>query len=197
MGKVFRGVYIIYAYIIANTIGRLVYDTKYFKGRHFKGIKAMGWRWVTHGIWWQKICGYNKHVPWPVSEKLYVGDWKNIKFDPNDLQIFHTFGTYFQGWGGKIIIGKGSYIAPNVGLITSNHDLYNLDERMPGKDINLGESCWLGMNSVVLPGVTLGNHTVVGAGAVVTKCFEEGYCVIAGNPAKKIKDIERKDKNEN
>ena len=47
------------------------------------------------------------------------------------------------------------------------------------------------MNSMILPGVTLGSHTVVGAGSVVTKSFPEGYCVIAGNPAKKIKAIKK------
>lgn len=46
------------------------------------------------------------------------------------------------------------------------------------------------MNAMILPGVKLGNNTIVGAGSVVTKSFE-GDCIIAGNPAKKIKDIEK------
>lgn len=45
------------------------------------------------------------------------------------------------------------------------------------------------MNSVVLPGVSLGPHTVVGAGSVVTKSFPDGYCVVAGNPAKIIRRL--------
>ena len=45
------------------------------------------------------------------------------------------------------------------------------------------------MNSVLLPGVELGDHTVVGAGTIVTKGFPEGYCVLVGNPARKIKKI--------
>jgi len=49
------------------------------------------------------------------------------------------------------------------------------------------------MNSVILPGVTLGDFTVVGAGAVVTKSFEEGYCIIGGNPATEIRKLNPKD----
>ncbi len=46
------------------------------------------------------------------------------------------------------------------------------------------------MNAVILPGVTLGDHTVVGAGAIVTKSFPDGHCIIAGNPAKEIRKID-------
>lgn len=113
---------------------------------------------------------------------------ENIDFHPDDLNNFQSFGIYYQAIG-RITIGKGSYIAPNVGLITANHDITNLDLHTEPKPIVLGEKCWIGMNSVVLPGVILGDHTIVGAGSVVTKSFPEGNCVIAGNPAKIIKEI--------
>lgn len=85
------------------------------------------------------------------------------------------------------------YIARGCALITSNHDFMNLDKHQGFKNISLGDHCWLATNVVLIPGVVLGPHTVVGANAVVTKSFEEGYCVLAGIPAKKIKDLPRED----
>lgn len=53
----------------------------------------------------------------------------------------------------------------------------------------IGDKCWIGMNAMVLPGVVLSKGTIFGAGSVVTKSFEQGNCVIAGNPAKIIKTL--------
>lgn len=52
--------------------------------------------------------------------------------------------------------------------------------------ITIGNSCFLGMGSIILPGVTLADHCIVGAGSVVTKSFLEPGSVIVGNPAQKI-----------
>jgi len=45
------------------------------------------------------------------------------------------------------------------------------------------------MNSIILPGVLLGEKTIVGAGSVVTKSFPDGNCIVAGNPAKVIRNL--------
>ena len=47
------------------------------------------------------------------------------------------------------------------------------------------------MNTMILTGVELGDNTIVGAGSVVTKSFTDGYCVIAGNPAKIVKKLDK------
>lgn len=95
-------------------------------------------------------------------------------FHPDDINNFQGFGNYYQNFTAKIIIGKGTYIAPNVGIITANHDPMDLDKHLPGKDVIIGENCWIGMNAVILPGVVLGPRTIVGAGSVVTHSFPEG-----------------------
>ncbi|WP_338463716.1 acyltransferase [Franconibacter daqui] len=92
----------------------------------------------------------------------------------------------------QIIIGDNCVLSDYVYLSTLSHGINPLEGpilQQPDYDkgqIILGENCFLGFNAKVLPGVTLGEWTIVGAGAVVTKSFA-GYCMIAGNPAKIIK----------
>lgn len=179
--------------LFAQLVGCFFYKHKYLTGKEFSSYRySNGWRWVMENVFVQKIIGYQRHIPYPVSFRMQVMNWENIHFDVDDISNFQKSGSYFQAASdAHIYIGKGTYIAANVGLITANHDVYNLDKAASGKDIQIGKSCWIGMNAVLLPGVTLGDHTVVGAGSVVTKSFPEGYCVIAGNPAKVIKIIEK------
>lgn len=171
------------------------YDKKYLSGEWFEGkhgrIFAPGWKWVYHDGKARLFRGSNRGVPWPVSEYMQVIGWENIRFDPNDLRNFQGIGLYIQAMDSSITIGKGTWLASGVGIIASNHSIEDPANRQIGKPVILGEKCWVGMNAVVLPGVVLGPHTVVGAGAVVTKSFPEGYCVIAGNPAKFVKAIEK------
>jgi acetyltransferase-like isoleucine patch superfamily enzyme len=102
--------------------------------------------------------------------------------------VCSSAGCFFQAVG-KIEIGDDVWIAPNVGIITANHDFSDLPKNSRPKPVSIGPHCWIGMNAVILPGVTLGERTIVGAGSVVTKSFPEGHCVIAGNPAKLIRGL--------
>ena len=80
-----------------------------------------------------------------------------------------------------------------MGIISSNHDAIDNDVQVKGTPIVIGRFCWMGMGTVILPEVQLGDFTIVGAGAVVTKSFPEGYCVLGGNPAKVIKQLNREE----
>ncbi len=182
----------LYYWIYAKVILIFHYDKKYVQGRFFegsyRGIFAIGWKWIVTDYKQCKRQGVNLTTRYPVSAFNTVVYPENIEFHPNDLNMFQGFGKYFQARG-RISIGKGSYIAPNVGLITANHEIGNLDNHQPPKEIVIGNCCWIGMNSVILPGVMLGDNTIVGAGSVVTKSFQEGHCIIAGNPAKLIRNL--------
>lgn len=185
---------IVWTYIWGNLYFSLLYDKKYRKSKYFlgrfHGLTARGWKWVLDDVCGRVFMRTNRGVKFPVSPFNTVINYRNIVFDPDDLHIFMGKGRYFQAENARIVIGKGTYIANNSGLITANHDINNLSTHEEAKDIILGEKCWLGLNSVVLPGVVLGDHTIVAAGAVVTKSFPEGHCVIGGVPAKIIKEID-------
>jgi acetyltransferase-like isoleucine patch superfamily enzyme len=177
----------IYILIHKYTFG-LFYDSKYLKGKNFDN-SMVGWKWVKRCFFAQKILGDNRHIPWPCSSNIVVSNPNRIFFDIDDLGFFQGFGKYFQCINGNIYLGKGSFIARNVGIITTNHDIHNLNSHIEGKDVIIGKQCWLGMNAIILPGIVLGDKTIVGAGSVVTKSFPEGNCIIAGNPARMIRKI--------
>lgn len=174
--------------LIAQCIGGIFYKRKYLKGKEFSKYKyTNGWRYVVRNFFPQKILGIQRHIPFPCDTHMKLLNWENIHFDINDIGLFQKNGYFQAASDAHIYIGEGTYIATNVGIITANHDLNDLTKAAPGKDVKIGENCWIGMNSVILPGVELGEHTIVGAGSVVTKSFPEGNCVIAGNPAKCIR----------
>lgn len=173
-------------YWFVKCIAKRIYEPKYLRGRYFDN-NQIGWIWVMKDLPFRLFTRINAGVPWPVSHTVMVNNWKNIAFDTDDIHIFQTGGSYFQAQDAEIRIGRGTWIGPNVGLITTNHDVFDPARHVTGKDISIGEKCWIGMNVVVLPGTELGPHTVVAAGAVVTKSFPEGWCVLAGVPAKPIR----------
>ena len=98
-------------------------------------------------------------------------------------------GCYLQG-AGTIRFGNYVQLAPNVGILSANHDFYD-QRKYNVAPIVIGDYSWIGMNSVVTAGVTLGPRTIVAAGAVVTKSFPDGYCVLAGVPAKVVKYLDK------
>jgi acetyltransferase-like isoleucine patch superfamily enzyme len=176
------------AITLARVVGPLFFRSIYLRGRYFE-VSTQGWRWVLQGIWFQRILGFNRHVPWPTHPSVTVHGPQNIRFHVDSLNCFQSPGCYFQAFAGRITIGKTTYIGPNVGIITANHDPTNLDAHLTGQDVVIGDRCWIGMNAVIMPGVRLGDRTIVGAGAIVTKSFTSGDCVVAGNPGRIIKQL--------
>jgi acetyltransferase-like isoleucine patch superfamily enzyme len=97
-------------------------------------------------------------------------------------------GCYLDGRNG-IIIGKDVWIGPKVNLISMNHQVDDYRVYATADPIVIGDHCWLATGATILPGVRLGNHVVVAAGAVVTKSFPEDDILLAGVPAKVVRKL--------
>lgn len=137
----------------------------------------------------QKILGFNKHAYWPMHHSSIVSYPLNVYVGKN-TNPGQNPGCYIHAVN-KIYIGDYTQIAPNVGLMSGNHDLFDYRKQVQTSNpIKIGKHCWLGMGVVIMPEVELGDFTIVGAGAIVTKSFPEGHCIIVGNPARKIKDLD-------
>ena len=88
---------------------------------------------------------------------------------------------------GGITIEDEALIAANVQLISNNHDLQNRNI-ITCKPVRICRRAWIGAGSTILPGVTVGENAVVGAGSVVTHDVAPNT-IVAGNPAKFIRNI--------
>ncbi len=128
--------------------------------------------------------------PW-VDGPVKVDYGFNLKFGSNVYVNFNS--TWLDTC--QITVGARTLIGPNCSFFSATHPIdpaVRNGTKGPegGKPITIGEDCWFGGNCTVLPGVTIGNGVTIGAGSVVTKDVP-GYVVVAGNPAKIIKKIER------
>ncbi|WP_368654370.1 DapH/DapD/GlmU-related protein [Ornithinibacillus sp. 4-3] len=113
---------------------------------------------------------------------------KNITIGKN---VFINSGCRFQDQGG-IHIGDESLIGHNVVFATINHDFHPLKRgTLHLKPVVLEKRTWIGSNATILPGVRVGENSVVAAGSVVTKDVAPNT-IVGGNPAKFITNLEDK-----
>ena len=104
-----------------------------------------------------------------------------------------------------VVIGNNCFFGPNVSIYTPLHPLMYQErnqyydesikrytDKEYGASVKIGDNCWLGGNVVVLPGVTIGNGCVIGAGSIVTHDIPDNYLAY-GNPCKAIRKITEED----
>jgi acetyltransferase-like isoleucine patch superfamily enzyme len=104
-------------------------------------------------------------------------------------EVFINQGCTFMDRGG-ITIEDNVLIAPKVNLVTINHPISPAQRRSTvSKQIVIKKGAWIGIAATIMPGVTVGENSIVSAGAVVTKDVPD-HTIVAGVPAKIIKTIE-------
>ena len=123
------------------------------------------------------------HSNWG-GKNVHLG--KNVYFNFNATMVDDT----------HIYIGDCTMLGPNVVIATAAHPILPelrekaLQFNLP---VHIGKNCWLGTGVIVLPGVTIGDNTVIGAGSVVTKDIPANV-VAVGNPCKVLREINEHDK---
>lgn len=109
--------------------------------------------------------------------------------------VYINFGCVILDCG-QVRIGNNTLIGPNVGLFSGNHTT-DAEERAAGglipKPISIGNRVWLCGNVTVVPGVAIGDDTIIGAGSVVTHDIPSGV-IAAGNPCRVLRKITPDDK---
>lgn len=96
----------------------------------------------------------------------------------------------------KVKIGDNCQMAPNVAIYTAGHPIHPATRNTAyeyGKEVTIGDNCWIGGNVVICPGVHIGDNVVIGAGSVVTKDIPD-WSLAAGNPCKVLRRITDADK---
>ena len=132
-----------------------------------------------------ELFGYKVPDTFRVFPPFYTDFGRNIHVGRG---VFINACCHFQDHGG-VTIGDGSQIGHNVVFATLNHGIEPERRKytVPAPII-VGKNVWIGSNSTILSGVTIGDNSIVGAGAVVTHDMPAN-AIVAGVPARKIKDI--------
>lgn len=151
------------------------------------------------------LLGYIDGKAYQIQIPFHVSDGKNIKIGKN----------FFANWNctildhAKVTIGDNVMLAPNVVITSVGHPKWHEDRNVkimensfePQKrgeievvaPVSIGNSVWIASNSVVCPGVTIGDNTIIGAGSVVTKDIPANVFA-CGTPCRVIRKITEQDK---
>jgi acetyltransferase-like isoleucine patch superfamily enzyme len=108
------------------------------------------------------------------GRKVHLGDRNVI-----------NFGCLLDGRRHAIRTGNDVSIGPEAAILTLGHDPQSPDFADRGGDVTIGNRVWIGFRAIVLPGVSIGEGAIVGAGSIVTKDIAS-FTIVAGNPARPI-----------
>lgn len=139
-----------------------------------------------------KTCGKNLkifgHPSFIHPENIVLGDNVNI----NDGAILNATESH-------IMIGNNVTISSKAMILAASYDVRKFlrggadSKKHINSEINIGDNVWICAGAIILPDVTIADHVIIGAGSVVTTSINKSWCVIAGNPAKIVKDLKHEE----
>lgn len=154
--------------------------------------------WMLHSKFLMRILCRSKFRAFDQTSELRPGSYaitcskislgKNVVIRPGTM----LFADSRDSRDGSIFIEDNVMIGSGVHVYVANHryDIKGLNiidqGHCPGKDVILREGCWVGANSIILPGVEVGMRSVIAAGSIVTRSVPNNT-VFAGNPARLVK----------
>jgi len=157
-------------WILGHNFMRRSYNKGYFSP------KIIGLRIVNYIF--QRIFRINSECNFSVHfTSQIIAPQKIVLGSGVDNNFLLSGNCYVQALNG-IIIGEGTLIGPGVKLVSANHDFQDISRVVKCRPIKIGKNCWLGANVVILPGVELGDNTIVGAGTTVNKSFINGNVML-------------------
>jgi acetyltransferase-like isoleucine patch superfamily enzyme len=165
---------------IRGAVGSLVRPTTYLQALRLAHFSAYSHATQVGRLQRGADVSFAPNVSFRNAERITLGDGTHI-------------GEFSVVWAGnstgRIILGEKCLLAPHVTLTASNYGTaqgeFIMDQPKIEEDIVIGRDVWLGANTVVLAGVTIGDGAIVAAGAVVTKDVPPG-AIVGGVPAKII-----------
>lgn len=140
-----------------------------------------------------RALGLNINKTAKISENVYIGARNLVMY--NDTYI--NVGCFIDG-NAPITLEEYVRLGPYVKILTGTHSYRNSVIRRRASDgtvckpVVIKKGCWVGMNVVILPGVTIAEGCIIAAGAVVIKSTDPNG-LYAGNPAKRVKDLSTED----
>jgi maltose O-acetyltransferase len=131
-------------------------------------------------------CGKNINI----EKNVYFGLGNSIEIGSNSGMGKNAYISNIGG-GGEVIIGNNVMMAPDVCILTKSHEFSDIKipmnmQKSYSSTVIIEDDVWIGIRTIILPGVKIGKGSIIGAGAVVTK-DEPSYSIVGGIPAKIIK----------
>lgn len=164
-------------------------------------LSTAKYRWVFGCVGRKTIVGGHTILMHPnnirigsnclILDHVYIRTGLKGSVELGDYCAINSFAKIFAHGG--VHVGDHAQIGPDCLITTTSHD-YNKSLHTNFLPVHIDEWAWVGGKAILLPGITVGAHSVIGAGSVVTKNVPP-YTLVAGNPARFIRRINQDKEN--